>query len=115
MLRPATPAVPSCQFQNTARTPRLTQCPPWRPLHFLPLTILSFPPSAIDLLYWRDIKQTGIVFGSLLLLLFSLTQFSVVSVVAYLALAGLSATISFRIYKSVLQAVQKTDEGHPFK
>ncbi|XP_074005157.1 reticulon-1 isoform X1 [Numenius arquata] len=70
---------------------------------------------AIDLLYWRDIKQTGIVFGSLLLLLFSLTQFSVVSVVAYLALAGLSATISFRIYKSVLQAVQKTDEGHPFK
>lgn len=49
------------------------------------------------------------------MLLFSLTQFSVVSVVAYLALAALSATISFRIYKSVLQAVQKTDEGHPFK
>ncbi|XP_030786915.1 reticulon-1 isoform X2 [Rhinopithecus roxellana] len=71
--------------------------------------------TAIDLLYWRDIKQTGIVFGSFLLLLFSLTQFSVVSVVAYLALAALSATISFRIYKSVLQAVQKTDEGHPFK
>ncbi|XP_030414352.1 reticulon-1 isoform X1 [Gopherus evgoodei] len=70
---------------------------------------------AIDLLYWRDIKQTGIVFGSILLLLFSLTQFSVVSVIAYLALAALSATISFRIYKSVLQAVQKTDEGHPFK
>ncbi|NWU99883.1 RTN1 protein, partial [Upupa epops] len=80
-------------------------------------TLLPFlnKQKAIDLLYWRDIKQTGIVFGSLLLLLFSLTQFSVVSVVAYLALAGLSATISFRIYKSVLQAVQKTDEGHPFK
>ncbi|XP_059815773.1 reticulon-1a isoform X5 [Hypanus sabinus] len=71
--------------------------------------------AVIDLLYWRDIKQTGIVFGSVLLLLFSLTQFSVVSVIAYLALAALSATISFRIYKSVLQAVQKTDEGHPFK
>ncbi|KAJ1108753.1 hypothetical protein NDU88_006123 [Pleurodeles waltl] len=70
---------------------------------------------AVDLLYWRDIKQTGIVFGSVLLMLFSLTQFSVVSVIAYLALAALSATISFRIYKSVLQAVQKTDEGHPFK
>ncbi|KAI2651900.1 Reticulon-1-A [Labeo rohita] len=67
------------------------------------------------LLYWRDLKQSGLVFGSLLLLLFSLTQFSVVSVVAYLALAALSATISFRVYKSVLQAVQKTDEGHPFK
>ncbi|KAM6171124.1 reticulon-1 isoform 1-T1 [Erethizon dorsatum] len=79
-----------------------------------PLPFLS-KRKAIDLLYWRDIKQTGIVFGSFLLLLFSLTQFSVVSVVAYLALAALSATISFRIYKSVLQAVQKTDEGHPFK
>ncbi|KAK7133227.1 hypothetical protein R3I94_015183 [Phoxinus phoxinus] len=70
---------------------------------------------AMELLYWRNLKQSGLVFGSLLLLLFSLTQFSVVSVVAYLALAALSATISFRIYKSVLQAVQKTDEGHPFK
>ncbi|XP_054986050.1 reticulon-1 isoform X2 [Sorex araneus] len=82
----------------------------------LPPTLLFLnKQKAIDLLYWRDIKQTGIVFGSCLLLLFSLTQFSVVSVVAYLALAALSATISFRIYKSVLQAVQKTDEGHPFK
>lgn len=70
---------------------------------------------AMDLLYWRNMKQSGAVFSSLLLLLFSLTQFSVVSVGAYLALAALSATISFRIYKSVLQAVQKTDEGHPFK
>ncbi|XP_077587400.1 reticulon-1a isoform X3 [Stigmatopora nigra] len=72
-------------------------------------------PAAIDLLYWRNVKQSGAVFSSVLLLLFSLTQFSVVSVGAYLALAALSATISFRIYKSVLQAVQKTDEGHPFK
>nr|XP_006135323.1 reticulon-1 isoform X1 [Pelodiscus sinensis] len=84
-----------------------------------PLASPSLPflnkQKAIDLLYWRDIKQTGILFGSILLLLFSLTQFSVVSVIAYLALAALSATISFRIYKSVLQAVQKTDEGHPFK
>lgn len=75
----------------------------------------NWKTQAIDLLYWHDIKQTGICFGSFLLLLFSLTQFSVVSVVAYLALAALSATISFRIYKSVLQAVQKTDDGHPFK
>lgn len=72
-------------------------------------------PTAVDLLYWRNVKQSGAVFSSVLLLLFSLTQFSVVSVGAYLALAALSATISFRIYKSVLQAVQKTDEGHPFK
>uniref|UniRef100_A0A3B3V7N4 Reticulon n=1 Tax=Poecilia latipinna TaxID=48699 RepID=A0A3B3V7N4_9TELE len=35
---------------------------------------------SIDLLYWRNVKQSGAVFSSVLLLLFSLTQFSVVSV-----------------------------------
>ncbi|XP_041827180.1 reticulon-1a [Melanotaenia boesemani] len=39
---------------------------------------------AIDLLYWRNVKQSGAVFSSVLLLLFSLTQFSVVSVGALL-------------------------------
>nr|XP_023668592.1 reticulon-1-like isoform X1 [Paramormyrops kingsleyae] len=71
--------------------------------------------TAVKLLYWRDVKQTGLLLSAMLLLLLSLTQFSVVSVMAYLALAALSTTISFRVYKSVLQAVQKTDEGHPFK
>uniref|UniRef100_A0A8C9RS30 Reticulon n=3 Tax=Scleropages formosus TaxID=113540 RepID=A0A8C9RS30_SCLFO len=69
----------------------------------------------VDLLYWRDVKKTALLLSSMLLLLLSLTQFSVVSVGAYLALAILSTTVSFRIYKSVLQAVQKTDEGHPFR
>ena len=87
---------------------------PWSLLLVLTPGGLALSP-AIDLLYWRNVKQSGAVFGSLLLLFFSRTQFSVVSVGAYLALAALSATISFRVYKSVLQAVQKTDEGHPFK
>uniref|UniRef100_A0A673ML46 Reticulon n=1 Tax=Sinocyclocheilus rhinocerous TaxID=307959 RepID=A0A673ML46_9TELE len=77
--------------------------------------VMETASTVMELLYWRNLKQSGLVFGSLLLLLFSLTQFSVVSVVAYLALAALSATVSFRVYKSVLQAVQKTDEGHPFR
>ncbi|XP_040207592.1 reticulon-4 isoform X4 [Rana temporaria] len=69
----------------------------------------------VDLLYWRDIKKSGLVFGASLFLLLSLTVFSIVSVSAYIALALLSVTISFRIYKGVLQAIQKSEEGHPFK
>jgi len=65
--------------------------------------------------YWRDPKKSGIVFGTGLILLFSLLYFSIISVVAYASLAALSITLSFRIYKNVLQAVQKTNEGHPFK
>ncbi|XP_060781121.1 reticulon-1a isoform X2 [Neoarius graeffei] len=75
----------------------------------------SWKGHVVELLHWRDVKQTAVLFSSVLLLLFSLTQFSVVSVMAYLALTALSSTISFRVYKSVLQAVQKTEDGHPFK
>ena len=32
-----------------------------------------------------------------------------------LSLALVTATMSFRIYKSVLTAVNKTQDGHPFK
>jgi len=75
----------------------------------------SVDPRVLDLIYWRDVKKTGVVFGSLLVVLLSLALFSVLSVIAYLSLAALTVTVSFRIYKNVLGAVQKTGEGHPFK
>ncbi|XP_069036457.1 LOW QUALITY PROTEIN: reticulon-3 [Lepisosteus oculatus] len=68
-----------------------------------------------DLVYWRDPKKTGVAFGASLLLLLSLAAFSVISVASYLLLALLCVTIAFRVYKSVIQAVQKSGEGHPFK
>ncbi|XP_008832410.1 reticulon-3 isoform X2 [Nannospalax galili] len=71
--------------------------------------------SVRDLIFWRDVKKTGVVFGTTLIMLLSLAAFSVISVVSYLILALLSVTISFRVYKSVIQAVQKSEEGHPFK
>ncbi|XP_058508323.1 reticulon-4-like isoform X5 [Solea solea] len=71
--------------------------------------------AVVDLLYWRDVKATGVVFGAILLLLLSLTVCSIVSVCSYIGLALLSVTVCFRIYKGILQAIQKSDEGHPFK
>ncbi|XP_065332337.1 reticulon-1-A isoform X4 [Cloeon dipterum] len=68
-----------------------------------------------QLVYWRDPKKSGLVFGGVLLVLLSLSAFSLISVVAYVSLIALGGSIVFRIYKSVLQAVQKTDDGHPFK
>ncbi|XP_050457310.1 reticulon-1-A isoform X4 [Cataglyphis hispanica] len=67
------------------------------------------------LIYWRDPKKSGIVFGTILGVLLSLAYFSLISVLAYLSLLVLSGTVIFRIYKTVLQAVQKTSDGHPFK
>ncbi|XP_030579096.1 reticulon-3 isoform X2 [Archocentrus centrarchus] len=71
--------------------------------------------SAKDLVHWRDPKKSGVVFGLSMLLLLSLAAFSIISVVSYLLLALLCVTITFRIYKSVVQAVQKSNDGHPFK
>ncbi len=75
----------------------------------------SFLPAVVDLLYWRDLQRTGVVFGASLFLLLSLSVCSIISVISYMALALLSVTVTFRIYKGILQAVQKSEDGHPFK
>ncbi|XP_016350497.1 reticulon-1-A-like isoform X3 [Sinocyclocheilus anshuiensis] len=69
----------------------------------------------LELLYWRDVRASGLVLGCSLFLLLSLLSCSIISVLSYSALALLSLTLSFRTYRGVLQAVQKSDEGHPFK
>lgn len=68
-----------------------------------------------SLIYWRDPKKSGIVFGAGIAVLLAISFFSVISVIAYVSLIGLIITMAVRIYKNVLQAVQKTSEGHPFK
>ncbi|XP_051773121.1 reticulon-4b isoform X3 [Ctenopharyngodon idella] len=71
--------------------------------------------AVLDLLHWRDVRSSALVFCSSLFILLSLTCCSIISVLSYAALALLSVTVTFRIYKGVLQAVQKSNEGHPFK
>uniref|UniRef100_A0A8C1YG61 Reticulon n=1 Tax=Cyprinus carpio TaxID=7962 RepID=A0A8C1YG61_CYPCA len=69
----------------------------------------------LELLYWRDVRASGLVFGCSLFLLLSLLCCSIISVLSYSSLGLLSLTLSFRTYRGVLQAIQKSDEGHPFK
>ena len=56
-----------------------------------------------------------IAFGAALVLLLAVKYVSLLSVVGNGALALLTATMAFRIYKSVLAAVNKSDDGHPFR
>jgi hypothetical protein len=81
----------------------------------IPLNLITLIFTVIELVYWRDVKKSGVVFGGMMVTLLSLAFFSVLSVLAYLSLAVLTVTLSFRIYKNVLQAVQKSGDGHPFK
>jgi hypothetical protein len=68
-----------------------------------------------ELVYWRDPKKSGVVFGAIAVILIALTCLSLISVVAYTSLLLLTGTFAFRVYKTVMQMIQKTDEGHPFK
>ncbi|KAK3859763.1 hypothetical protein Pmani_006698 [Petrolisthes manimaculis] len=69
----------------------------------------------VDLIYWRNVKKTGVVFGGVMGILLSLAYISLISVVSYTSLALLTGTITFRVYKNIMQAVQKSQDGHPFK
>lgn len=72
-------------------------------------------PKVESLIYWRDPVKSGIALGAGLALLVALASCSLISVFAYVSLLVLTGTVAFRVYKTVLQAVQKTNEGHPFK
>merc|ERR1712117_150298 len=73
------------------------------------------PNQMNSLLYWENPRDSGIICGSVLVCLLAVRYISLISVIGNLSLALVTATMSFRIYKSVLAAVNKTNEGHPFK
>ncbi|XP_014670845.1 PREDICTED: reticulon-4-like [Priapulus caudatus] len=75
----------------------------------------NWDPRFVDLVYWRDLKKSGVCFGSTLLVLLMVSYFSLMLVLTYASIALLTVTISFYVYKKAVQAVQKSSEGHPFK
>ncbi|XP_029706361.1 reticulon-3-like isoform X2 [Takifugu rubripes] len=71
--------------------------------------------AVLQLVHWKEPKKTAAAFSGSLLVLVSVATLSIISVVSYSLLTCLCVTITFRVYKSVIQAVQKSDEGHPFR
>ncbi|XP_028409608.1 reticulon-1-A-like isoform X1 [Dendronephthya gigantea] len=69
----------------------------------------------IDLIYWRDIKKTAVVFGITLLVLLFLAYHTVLSVLSFFALSLLTVSLLYRIGMTVIGAVQKTGTGSPYK
>lgn len=69
----------------------------------------------LDIIYWRDPKKSGAVLGAILVGLFLITKFSLISLLAYGSLAILVGTLGFRIFKLVEAQIKKTESGNPFK
>ena len=68
-----------------------------------------------NLTLWKNPRDTGIVFGFVLVFLLGIKYVSIISVLANMSLALITSTMAFRIYKSVLSVLNKTQDGHPFK
>merc|ERR1712209_81546 len=81
----------------------------------LVFTMWLSPDQMNSLMYWDNPRDSGIVCGSVLVCLLAVRYISLISVLGNLSLALVTATMSFRIYKSVLAAVNKNNEGHPFR
>jgi len=67
-----------------------------------------------DLFLWRDVKKSGIAFGSSFIVLLSLALCSIISVVAYLSLVVLTMTASYRVYHLIMATVKKTEATNPY-
>ncbi|CAM5998991.1 unnamed protein product [Sphagnum balticum] len=65
----------------------------------------------LDLIYWRDLKKSGIAFGITLFVLICLSTMSIVSVIAYTGLALLAATASVRVATIVTEKMGKDVEA----
>ncbi|PFX24538.1 Reticulon-4 [Stylophora pistillata] len=68
-----------------------------------------------DILLWRDVKVTAIVFVSGFVLLICLTQFSVVSVLTNIALVCLAPMLALRLLLTARSAFLRTEFEHPLK
>lgn len=68
------------------------------------------PPKVKDLLLWKDIKYTGIIFGTSFTLLMSFALFSLLTVVGSLMLLALSGFGAYRFYLGLMFRIKGTQD-----
>ena len=71
--------------------------------------------SVIDLIYWHNLKKTGVVFATIVVVLLSLTVYTLLSVVTFFSMALLTVALLYRVGMTVMGAIQKSGTDNPFK
>jgi len=64
-----------------------------------------------SILYWEDPVTTGGLFGSVLIVLLSLTSYSLITVVSYSCLTALLAVLGVKLYSYVMVMMKKAEPG----
>ncbi|KAJ8280189.1 hypothetical protein GJAV_G00051620 [Gymnothorax javanicus] len=118
--QPGSEITEAASSASTSPIRRNTQEEPVSKQHLLALNLsegdgLYLQILVADLIYWRDMERTGMVFTGLVVGLLSLFQLSIISVIATVSLLAMCFTISVRLYYKVLHVLQWNDGKHPFQ
>lgn len=69
----------------------------------------------MDLVYWRNMRKTGVVFTGLVIGLASVFQLSAITVLSYICLGALCVTFPLRLYYKLLELLRWNPGVHPFQ
>ncbi|XP_008288184.1 reticulon-2b [Stegastes partitus] len=69
----------------------------------------------VDLVYWRNLRKTGVVFTGLVIGLVSLFQLSAITVLSHICLGVMCLTFPLRLYYKLLELLRWNPGVHPFQ
>ncbi|XP_042355726.1 reticulon-2b [Plectropomus leopardus] len=69
----------------------------------------------VDLVYWRKMRRTGVVFTGLVISLASLFQLSAITVISHICLGVMCVTFTLRFYYKLLELLRWNPGVHPFQ
>ncbi|XP_033954607.1 reticulon-2b [Pseudochaenichthys georgianus] len=69
----------------------------------------------VDLVYWRKLRRTGVVFTGLVMSLASLFQLSAITVISHICLGVMAVTFTLRLYYKLLELLRWNPGVHPFE
>ncbi len=71
--------------------------------------------AVVDLVYWRSVRRTGVVFTGLVIGLASVFQLSVITVLSHVCLGVMCVTFPLRLYYKLLELLRWNPGVHPFQ
>ncbi|TKS83498.1 Reticulon-2 Neuroendocrine-specific protein-like 1 [Collichthys lucidus] len=69
----------------------------------------------MDLVYWRNMRRTGVVFTGLVIGLASVFQLSAITVLSHICLGAICVTFPLRLYYKLLELLGWNSGVHPFQ
>lgn len=71
--------------------------------------------SVLDLVYWRNVRRTGVVFTGLVIGLACVFQLSAITVLSHICLGAMCVTFPLRLYYKLLELLRWNPGVHPYQ